>query len=1396
MKNIVIKSVIVLSVLACVVCFATDSVFCQQIQSSSLPGTRSSAILAPGDEKWDDRFCDIGADYTVWKVLAVGSDVYIGGEFTTIGGAPMNHITKWNGRSYSSLGTGLTVTFPGMTIAPTPMEMIQHGSDLYVCGNFMLAGGDTVNGIAKWSGGHWYPLGSGADAVVVTIAIDGNYLYAGGDFRTIGGIAAHGIARYNLLTGVWQAMDPGVGNEYHGGVSSIAIKNGKVYVGGNFINIGETTVNNIAVWDTTYGWSSLLGGLTWSQVTVNAMVFIGNDLFVGGNFTLAGGNPANYLAKWDGAYWTAIGTGADWPVLDMLYDGTDLYLTGYFTTLNGTSATHIAKMNPVTYAVTPLGSGMYNGYPSSGSIMSITKSGNDIYAGGFFSKSDSVNAYYISRWNTATGKWYALGKGSSSSVFTISVRPDIPSTVYVAGQVSYPAGLFIQRIAKFDGENWDSVGSDVRYYIYSSVATSTDLYVGGQLFGIGGVSVNNIAKWNYASSSWSALGDGLTGGYYAYALALRGSDLFAGGDFTTAGGSSANNVAKWNGTSWSPLGSGVNSTVRAIAVTDSFVYVGGDFTTAGGMTANYIARWDGTTWSTLGSGSSNGVDAPVHAIAVSGNDVYVGGEFSFAGGVGANKIAKWNSATGTWSALSSGIDWYGGGIVNTIVTQNKNVYVGGMFVTAGGIDANHIALWNDSAAAWSALGSGVDNEVKTLALSPTGKLYAGGIFLNAGGRPSYRFAIYDASASSIPLPPVPTSPTNDSDCIALNPTLQWNAVAGASSYRVQVSTDSLFGSTAFDSSSVTDTTIGVTGLSPQTVYYWRVNATNSAGTGEWSVVVHFTTGAGVMLPPTHSSPANGITGIPSSTTVYWQKACGAQSYILQIAYDSLFTSLFFTGGGITRLSQDLIELPAATWHYWRLRSVNGTDTSAWSTYWKFRTWGGEPTPPTLVSPANDTTCYSLTPVLRWNAASGATSYRVQVATDLSFGAVVFDSSGITGTSVTTRRLLGLTLYYWRVYATNTYGSSDWSSVRHFTTRQEILLIPTLTSPTNGATEIPTVTSLAWTRPCGAQSFYLQLAYDSAFSSFIYNSGGITQTTYPLTELPTATWHYWRVRSVSGSDTSAWSPTWKFMTVGGTVTMYVQFATRWNLLSLPLTVTDNRKSTIYPSAISTAFGYNGSGYVTADSLRNGAGYWIKFSKIGIEPITGAARLRDTVAVQNGWNLIGSIASTIPVTAITSIPAGLITSSFYAYSNGYIETDSIVSGQAYWVKVSGSGSLILSTGTATASNRLRIVANGELPPPPPGELTSESPVPSTYLLEQNYPNPFNPSTVIHYQLSVNGYVSLKVYTMLGVEIATLINGMQDAGYKSVTFDASGLPSGVYYYRLQAGTFADVKKMILVR
>jgi hypothetical protein len=89
-----------------------------------------------------------------------------------------------------------------------------------------------------------------------------------------------------------------------------------------------------------------------------------------------------------------------------------------------------------------------------------------------------------------------------------------------------------------------------------------------------------------------------------------------------------------------------------------------------------------------------------------------------------------------------------------------------------------------------------------------------------------------------------------------------------------------------------------------------------------------------------------------------------------------------------------------------------------------------------------------------------------------------------------------------------------------------------------------------------------------------------------------------------------------------------------------------------------------------------------------------------------------------------------------------------------------------------------------------------LPTAYELKQNYPNPFNPSTLIQFHLPVRSFVSLKVYDILGREVALLLNETKEAGNHELKFSSDNLPSGLYVYRLDAENFSSVRKMMLVK
>jgi hypothetical protein len=148
--------------------------------------------------------------------------------------------------------------------------------------------------------------------------------------------------------------------------------------------------------------------------------------------------------------------------------------------------------------------------------------------------------------------------------------------------------------------------------------------------------------------------------------------------------------------------------------------------------------------------------------------------------------------------------------------------------------------------------------------------------------------------------------------------------------------------------------------------------------------------------------------------------------------------------------------------------------------------------------------------------------------------------------------------------------------------------------------------------------------------------------------------------------------------------------------------------------------------------------------------------------------------------------LFTSSFDStLADTSMALTSLIDGQDYWWRVRARNATGWGPFSAVRSYRIVIT-----------DVDEKVHLPLRFGLSQNYPNPFNPATVIRYSLPVTSYVMLKMYNVLGQEVATLVNAEMKPGSYEVTWDASGMASGVYLYRLTAGSFVETKKLVLMR
>jgi hypothetical protein len=492
---------------------------------------------------------------SVNAVVVSGSQVYIGGDFTTVSDTSdhsVNYFAIWNAATttWSTLGTGMDASI--YTLA------LDAQGHVYAGGQFNHADGLSEGKISEWNGSFWHTMSTiigdtGMDNDVAALYLQGNYLYAGGSFTYAGGYIANHVARWNITNAGWL----GLGSSVNHLIRAMAMSGNSLYAGGYFISAGGENAAGVAHWNVqTNNWTPLVGSLTGctydSCLTpyVLSVLVVGNDVYVGGAFTYAGGQYTVGIARYNlvDQKWHVLGSSG----------------------ISCGAANCAATVNAMVY------------------------DGQCIDVGGTFDHAGGVPVGNLAVYCPATDSWDHLTWRDINGTYNIDTDGGVTAMafdrygdLYIGGDFSAPA----PHLFYTDGYGVYNVADSLNGEVDAILPVGDDLYIGGAFTKIQGISnFDYLARLPAGQSHYAMLGGGLDG--VVRALAWWNNKLVVAGDFTMEGGLlGLSHIGLWDGSQWSPLGSGTDQPVLALAVDKNFIYAGGIFTTAGGKTANNFDSW-------------------------------------------------------------------------------------------------------------------------------------------------------------------------------------------------------------------------------------------------------------------------------------------------------------------------------------------------------------------------------------------------------------------------------------------------------------------------------------------------------------------------------------------------------------------------------------------------------------------------------------------------------------------------------------------------------------------------------------------------------------------------------------------------------------------------------------
>ena len=633
-----------------------------------------SNALAQLPQNWSPNFPQAYTYGAIHAIAETADAYYVGGSFSKLAGVAVTGIARVDKTTgtVTPLGAGLT----GGTLIVNAVAVM--GSDVFIGGTFTAVDGVVASRVAKWNGSTWSALGSGANGSVNALAVLGSELFIGGTFSSVGGVSLTSrLAKWDGTN--WLAAGAGF-NSTSVPTGGLAVAGGELFVGRGtqvqkwdgtaWSNVGPTTssISGIATQDginvyvigssTCRQWD----GSTWTTLKTfddfaTEIAMLGSDVYIGGQFT-------NYLERWDGSAWHTVGSSGVTQYLTMVAQvGGSVFVSGDFTVTDGVKTPGIARWNGSAWS--SIFEGLDGGLNGEG--YSIVELNGKIYVSGGFTTAGKIAANGVACYDKATNTWTTLpGSHPStlvvhqgelySSWWTDTPTPPYPLTVdrwtgsawvtvgnlegasngspvsiggmlYVWGDISVANGTPINYIAKWNGTTWSDAGAGIPLNANSSVwamcqvsgtlyaTTNTSEIISGNQ-----VQHSDILQWN--GSAWATHSSHISPGVTC--MIAMGDDLVIGGSINSVNGvPTSNNVLRWSGSAWTALGTGVTGGVNVLKYTHGLLYAGTQ------VDDDFLREWNGSTWEEVGGGPNN----DVWDITVLGDELFITGSFTEAGWV-------------------------------------------------------------------------------------------------------------------------------------------------------------------------------------------------------------------------------------------------------------------------------------------------------------------------------------------------------------------------------------------------------------------------------------------------------------------------------------------------------------------------------------------------------------------------------------------------------------------------------------------------------------------------------------------------------------------------------------------------------------------------------------------